>query len=111
MKANSEFESILADSVEKGLSVLGESPKQVIYSYLEDKYNLRKENIASRTDLFVPAIERIFGSGAEFLEAEILKILYERLGLTFEASEHPEAAFISSLQKAQAHVEKGGERP
>ena len=111
MKPNLEFESILADSVEKGLSVLGESPKQVIFSYLEDKYNLRKENIASRADLFVPAIERIFGSGAEFLEAEILKILYEKLGLTFEPGEHPEAAFVSSLEKAQAQVERGGESP
>jgi hypothetical protein len=104
VKPNSEFESILTDSIEKGLSVLGESPKQAIYFYLENKYNLPKEKIASKTDLFVPAIEKIFGLGAEFLKALILKTLHEKVGLTFEPGEHPEIAFMSSLEKAQAHA-------
>ena len=102
MKPSSEFDIILADSIEKGLSVLGESPKQEIYSYIEKKYNLPKEKIASKTDLFVPAIEKIFGSGAEFLEGQILKTLYERIGLTFEPNEHPERAFATSIEKARA---------
>lgn len=101
MKPSLEFANIVKDSVEKGLSVLGESPKQAIFFYLENKYNLPKEKIADETDLFVQAIEKIFGLGAEFLKALILKTLYEKVGLTFEPSEHPEIAFTSSLEKAR----------
>ena len=101
MKPNLEFESILNDSVDKGLSVLGEAPKQMVYFYLEKKCNLQKEKIASKPDLLIPAIERIFGSGAELLEAQILKTLYEKIGLNFEPCEHPKIAFTSSLEKAR----------
>ena len=101
MKPSLEFDNLLKDSVEKGLSALGESPKQAILFYIETKYNLPREKIASKTDVFAQAIEKIFGLGAEFLKALILKTLYEKIGLTFEPGQHPETDFISSLEKAR----------
>ena len=111
MEPSLEFENILKDSVDKGLSILGESPKQAVYSYLEKECNLPKEKIASNPDLLVPAIERIFGSGAKLLETQILKTLYEKVGLNFEPNEQPRIALTSSLDKVRKALDSKEQVP
>jgi hypothetical protein len=78
-----DFEELLSEAVDEALSSLGESAKQVIYYYLENSFNLNKEEIPNRINDFATAIERFFGIGANLLETSILKQLCEKTGESF----------------------------
>ncbi len=77
----SSFEKILLEAIDEGLESLGASSKQAIYFHLEKGFNLQRQEIPGNVEAFVFAIEKLFGIGANFLEALILKGLYEKTGL------------------------------
>ena len=79
-----DFEKLLLEAVDEGLSSLGDSPKQAIYFYLERSFKIKKMDIPSKIDEFANAIEKIFGHGAKHLEIQIMKRLYEKIGHTFK---------------------------
>ncbi len=81
---NRGFEKLLLEAVDEGLSSLGDSPKQMIYFYLEKTFKIKKMDIPSRIDEFADAIEKIFGHGAKHLEIQIMKRLHEKVGHSFE---------------------------
>jgi hypothetical protein len=76
-----DFEELLLEAVDEGLGSIGESSKQAIYFHLEKSYNIKKQEIPSKIEAFILALEKIFGIGANFLEALILKGLYEKTGV------------------------------
>jgi len=82
------YESLRLKAIEEGLSSLGNSPKRVVYFYIEKKFNIKRREIPIKTEEFVDALERIFGLGAKFLEILIIKRLYEKVGQIFEWNEH-----------------------
>jgi hypothetical protein len=78
-----EFNRLLLEAVDEGLSTLGESSKQAIYFHLEKRFDIKKQEIPEKIEVFASAIEKIFGLGANFLEILIMKRLYEKLGRSF----------------------------
>jgi hypothetical protein len=76
-----DFEKLLLEAVDDGLASIGESSKQAIYFHLERGFNIQKQEIPRKIEAFILAVEKIFGIGANFLEALILKGLYEKTGL------------------------------
>lgn len=78
------FEKILLEAVDEGLSSLGDSPKYAVYFYLKKEFKLDKRDIPHKIEEFADAIEKIFGLGAKFLEILIIKRLYEKVGHEFE---------------------------
>ena len=79
-----DFEKLLLEAVDEGLSSLGESSKQSIYYHLEKSFHIKKQEIPYKVEAFVDAIEKIFGFGANFLEILIMKQLYEKVGRSFK---------------------------
>lgn len=79
-----EFNQLLLEAIDEGLSKLGESSKQAIYFHLEKRFAIKKQEIPEKIEVFTDAIEKIFGLGANFLEILIMKRLYEKLGSSFE---------------------------
>ena len=77
------FEELLMESVDEGLSLLGESSKQVVYCYLEKTFKMNRLDIPYRIEEFIDVIERIFGNGAKILEIQIMKCLFKKVGYTF----------------------------
>ena len=77
------FEELLLESVDEGLSSLGETCKQAIYFHLEKEFKLNKRDIAFRIKDFAEAIENIFGLGAKILEIRIMKNLFKNMGCPF----------------------------
>jgi hypothetical protein len=73
-----DFEESFLKAIDEGLSSLGDSGKQAVYFYLEEKFGLNKQEICNRPNDFADALERIFGLGANFLKLLILKQLRER---------------------------------
>jgi len=104
-----DFEKLLLEAVDEGLSSLGESSKQAIYFHLKKSFSIRKREIPSKIEAFAKAIEKIFGLGANFLEILIMKRLYEKIGGVFEWHESTEFAFTEyvAVAKRNFHEKKG----
>jgi len=98
---NRDFDKLLLEAVDEGLSSLGESPKQAIYFYLEKSFNIKKQEIPYKIEAFADAIEKIFGLGANFLENLIVKRLYEKVGQSFELRESKNLAFTEQVASAK----------
>ena len=90
------------------LSVVDETMKQVfkdagakvIYDYLEDNSDLKREEIAENPEVFSAGLERLMVSAARVVEKLILKNLYRKLGLKFEEKEGYEFSdYVEELRK------------
>lgn len=90
---NNDFNKLLLEAVDEGLSTLGESSKQAIYFHLAKSFNVRKEEIPERIETFAAAIEKIFGLGANFLEILIMQRLYQKVDGRLEWNVAKDLAF------------------
>lgn len=78
-----KFDQVLQDSVDDAFSSLGESVKQSLYYHLEHNFLIAKQDIPCRIDDFSDALERIFGSGAKYLELLIMRSLYLKVNFSY----------------------------
>lgn len=74
-----DFEKILLEAVDEGLSSLGESSKEAIYFHLDKNFNVKKHEIPDKIETFTGAVENIFGLGANFLEIAIMIQLHAKV--------------------------------
>ena len=100
------FEKLLLEAVDEGLSSLGEPSKQAIYFHLEKRFNIKKKEIPYKVETFVKAIEKIFGLGANFLEILVMRRLYEKIGGIFEWHESTEFTFTKYVAVAKRFFER-----
>ena len=70
---NGEFEKLLVEAIDESLSSLGDSPKQAILFHLEKTFKIKKQEIPNNVGSFDVALKKLFGPGADFLEALIEK--------------------------------------
>jgi hypothetical protein len=85
-----EFDSILLEAIDEGLSILGEEPKFALYRHLEKLSNLPKCEIPSRINEFSNAMKNLFGLGSDFLEILIMKSLHSKFAVVWEWEESKE---------------------
>ena len=104
MVRHRDFEKLLFESIDEGLSSLGESAKQSIYYHLEKGYGLRKQEIPHKVDDFSTAIQAIFGSGTKFLEGLILNKLHEKSGEIFDLTVSQNLSLPKSVEYARRRV-------
>ena len=83
-KKTINFEDVLLEAIDEGLSLLGESSKQALYFHLEKTFKMNRLDIPYRIEEFTDAVEKIFGSGAKILEIQIMKHLFKKVGYTFK---------------------------
>ena len=72
------FESAVTQAVNDIFSALGENSKQAIYSRLENRYGLCKEDIPTKIEDFARAIEETFGAVGKLIEIKIIERLHEQ---------------------------------
>lgn len=101
-----DFEKLLLEAVDEGLSSLGESSKQAIHFHLKKGFDIKRKEIPYKIEAFVEAIEKIFGLGANFLEILIMKRLYEKIGGAFEWHEPTDFAFTEYVAVARRNFEE-----
>jgi len=83
------------------LQVFREAGTKAIYDYLENKYHLKREEIAEKPEVFSAGLERLMVSAAQMIEKLILKNLYRKLGLKFEEKKGYEFSdYIKELRKS-----------
>jgi len=74
----------MLEAVDEALSSLGDSSKEAIYFYLENTFDISRQDIPYKIEEFANAIEKVFGLGAKFLEIQIMKRFYEKVGPVFK---------------------------
>ncbi|RLI35291.1 hypothetical protein DRO55_05410, partial [Candidatus Bathyarchaeota archaeon] len=58
-----------------------------ILRFLEMTTPIKREELSDRLDIFVKELEELLGEGARMLSKEIVKNLYNKLGLKFDDME------------------------
>jgi hypothetical protein len=75
---------LLLGAVDEELKrVFREEGVAVIYSFVESMYELKRELIAEKPEVFSAGLQRLLVSAAPVMEKLILQKLYDRLGLRF----------------------------
>jgi len=109
--ATCDFEKLLLEAVDEGLSSLGDSAKQAVYFHLKKTFNISKRDIPYKIGEFADAMEKTFGLGSKFLEILIMKRVYEKIGQVFEYNqERKDLIFTEYVEAAkQSFLKKKGE--
>lgn len=102
---SSTIEEALAKAIDGGLSALGEIVRDTIYDRLEQKYQLRREEIPEKLDAFHNALQRTFGAGARVIEAHIVKTLDS--GLDLGLTEHADWTIVDYFEVAKKTKGRG----
>ena len=109
------FEQILAEAIDEGLALLGESPKEEIYSYIETTFKINREDIPYKIEEFTEALERIFGNGAKILKIQIMKCLFKKVGHSLKHYKSPMnlefTEYIVAAKLAQNKYENEEQQP
>lgn len=96
-----DFEKLMLEAVDEGLSALGESSRQAIYFHLDKSFDIKREQIPDRLNAFAQAIENIFGAGAGCLEVLIMRKIHEKIGGVVEWDESKGFSFIEYVSVAK----------
>jgi len=72
------FDELLLEAIDEALSSLGESPKTAIYFHVEAKFGISREQIPRRLEDFSSSLEKLFGSGARYLEIMFMRQLSKK---------------------------------
>lgn len=80
--------------------VFGDEATRLIYRYLECNYSIRRDEIASKIDLFAKGLEDFLRSGAYAIERKILEDMYSSYGLLrrIELEKLQESDFVSQVK-------------
>ncbi len=98
------FKKALIEAVDEGLLMLGENGRDVVYFRLKQSYALQKDDISGHPEIFVECLRSIFGSGAEVIERAVIKCLYSKLGIEFNAKKG--FGFLEYLKEARKAFEE-----
>jgi hypothetical protein len=77
------FEQLLLESVDEGLSILGNEPCQALYQYLLTICSLPREEIPSRVADFAAGLRKSLGGASKVIERMILRKLFQKAGSSF----------------------------
>jgi hypothetical protein len=81
------FERVLLDAVDDALLIFGEAVRAAIYDCIEERYQIRREEIPDRLEAFHRALEELLGKNWETVKRLIVENLYSRLDLEFTEQE------------------------
>ena len=95
------FDDLLLNSIDEALTSLGESVRQSIYFHIENKFYVPRKDIPGKLGQFQDGLEKIFGTGARFIEILIMKNLHSRIGTSLEMDQGREFEFVTYVAAAE----------
>ena len=96
-----DFDKILLSSIDEALTSLGESVKQSIYFHIENKFCVARKEIPENIAEFQGGLEKIFGTGARFIEIMIMKNLHSKIGLPLNMDKKEQLEFAKYVGAAK----------
>jgi len=100
-----KFETAVTEAIEDMLSSFGSNSKQAIYSHLERRYGLGKEEIPFKIEDFARAIEQTFGSAAGNVEIKIIECLHAKCQDFSYVPRNGELDFVEFIYNLQNHLQ------
>jgi hypothetical protein len=102
-----DFDKLLLNAIDEALNSLGESVKQSIYFHIENKFSVARNEIPENLEEFQGGLEKIFGTGARFIEIMIMKNLHSKIGLPLLMEKSGQLEFVEYVDVAkQGFLEK-----
>jgi hypothetical protein len=102
-----DFDKLLLTAIDEALSSLGESVKQSIYFHIENTFSVSRDDIPENLDQFQGGLEKIFGTGARFIEILIMKNLHAKIGVPLTMEKRKQLEFIAYVDAArQGFIQK-----
>ena len=95
------FDKFLLCAIDETLNSLGKSVKQSIYFHIENKFSVARNEIPGNLQEFQEGLERIFGTGARFIEILIIKTLHTKMGLPLVMEKSEQLEFIEYMGAAK----------
>jgi hypothetical protein len=95
------FDELLLIAIDEALTSLGESVKQSIYFHIENKFSVARNEIPENLQEFQGGLEKIFGTGAQFIEILIMKSLHAKIGLPLIIEKGDQLEFIEYVDAAK----------
>jgi len=81
-KSSKEFDELVLEAVDEGLSILGdESVKRAFYYHLEKRAKIKRNEIPRKLMGFHEALTNLFFDGSVILEKRISRHLFGRIGM------------------------------
>lgn len=100
-KKSGNFDELLLSAIDEALSSLGESVKQSIYFHIENKFSVSRNDIPENLVQFQGGLEKIFGTGARFIEIMIMKNLHAKIGVPLMLGKRKQLEFIEYVDAAK----------
>jgi hypothetical protein len=95
------FDKFLLHVIDETLNSLGKSVRQSIYFHIENKFSINRNEIPGNLQEFQGGLEKIFGTGARFIEILIMKNLHSKIGLPFVMEKSEQLEFIEYVDAAK----------
>jgi hypothetical protein len=96
-----DFDRILVNAIDEALNSLGASIRQSIYFHIENKFKVARNDIPENLEEFQGGLEKIFGTGAQFIEILIMKNLHSKIGIPLKM-ESKQLEFVEYVGAAKA---------
>ncbi len=106
------FDKLLLNAIDEALNSLGASAKQSIYYHIESQFRVTRVEIPQNLQGFQGGLEKIFGTGARFIEILIMKRLHAKIGQPLMIRKDDSLEFVEYVNAAkQSYLRKNGKKP
>jgi hypothetical protein len=95
------FDNFLLHIIDETLNSLGKSVGQSIYFHIEKQFSVARTEIPQNLKKFQEGLEKIFGTGARFIEILIIKNLHAKLGHSLVMKKSEQLEFIEYVSTAK----------
>jgi hypothetical protein len=95
------FDKLLLCAVDEALNSLGKSVRQALYFHIENKFSVARNEIPENLQEFQGGLEKIFGTGARFIENQIMKNLHSKIGRPVVMEKSEQLEFIEYVDAAK----------
>ena len=80
--------ALILDVIDKGLDVLGKSPKQAIWVFLIKDFKVNRNELPENIRVLDEGLQKIFGLGYRFLDTLFCRYLEKATGKTFSKDQN-----------------------
>jgi hypothetical protein len=98
-----DFDDILRQAINETLSSLGEKARNAIYENLE-KINVQISEIPYKIEAFRRCLVETLGQDARSVEIDVVKRLFENIGIPLQSEEFDELSLIEYIRRARMKI-------
>ena len=101
-----DFDKLLLEAIDQGLSCIGEDARKEIYYHLETDCGIPKDRIPANIVACCLFLKSIFGESVYVLELEIMKALFAKTNRVLNWRDNEKLTLSEYVQKARGNSHK-----